>query len=127
AYIDTVSAQRFTRKVLLNTDLQKEFLWGYYDGSGEPIKLSVSSYFDKFVYDRDFLNAPQQQVNIILGQGNSLNNMKELYPSSDFTEFYFPGFKPEYGGMDWVSLRLVFKKEKSKAYLLAIIHDQWTI
>jgi hypothetical protein len=37
------------------------------------------------------------------------------------------GFDPEYEGMDWRSLRLVFEKKNDIWYLVGIIHDQWTI
>jgi hypothetical protein len=50
-----------------------------------------------------------------------------VYRGDSYSEFYFPGFDPKYDGMDWRALRLVFKKENEKLYLVGIIHDQWTI
>ena len=126
-YIDTLSGLKFTSSGFAALDTSKKLLWGHYDGSGAPIRLSLNKYFDKFVYDADFINAPQKAANGILGQGNSINNLKEIYPGSYFTEFYFPGADPRYGGMDWKSLRLVFKEAEDKLYLVAIVHDQWTI
>jgi hypothetical protein len=41
-------------------------------------------------------------------------------------EYYFPGFDPQYGGMDWRSLRLVFSDHGGTWYLAGIIHDEWT-
>lgn len=128
AHIDTTHSQVLSPYELLAAAKKSSALvWGSYDGSGDPIKMNISRYFGKFVYNKDYLNAKEKAVNKFLGGGNSLNNLKEVYPASDFTEFYFPGFDPKYSGMDWQTLRLVFRKENNKLYLVAIVHDQWTI
>lgn len=101
--------------------------WGYYDGSGEPIALSLPEYINRFVYDADFLEAPQKAVNKILGTGNTLHNIQDVYPGLDFTENYFPGRDPAYGGLDWRSLRLVFRIKGDRLFLVGIVHDEWTI
>jgi hypothetical protein len=41
-------------------------------------------------------------------------------------EYYFPGFDPQYGGMDWRSLKLVFSQADGSWNLAGIIHDEWT-
>ena len=102
-------------------------IWGTYDGTGDTIRLSFKEYFDKFVYDVDFLNAEKLSTNRSLAQGNSLNNISEIYPGTQYTESYFSGFNKKYQGMDWRALRLVFEKQSDKYYLVGIIHDQWTI
>jgi hypothetical protein len=103
------------------------YLWGNYDGTGEPINLTFADYYAKFVYDVDFADAPQLSLNHQLGTGNSIDNILEYYPGSMVVEFYFPGFDPQYQGMDWRSLRLVFLHAGQDWYLAGIIHDQWTI
>ncbi|WP_161822878.1 hypothetical protein [Sporotomaculum syntrophicum] len=103
------------------------YVWGSYDGSGEPIRLSFADYYNKFVYDKDFLNAKEVGYNQVLGKGNSLINIADVYPEAKFVEYHFPGFDPQYNGMDWVSLRLAFEQKSSKWYLVGVIHDQWTI
>jgi hypothetical protein len=103
------------------------YLWGNYDGTGEPINLTYADYYAKFVYDVDFADAPQIALNHRLGTGNSLDNSQEFYPGSMVVEFHFPGFDPQYGGMDWRSLRLIFMQDGGTWYLAGIIHDQWTI
>ncbi len=127
-HIDTVSAQVISAGKLkkLGNNEQK-ITWGLMDGTGQPVDLSIDGYFKRFVYDADFLNAEKKAVNTFLESGNSLNNLKEVYPGCDFTEFYFSGFDPKYSGMDWRTLRLVFKKYKDKNYLVGIVHDEWTI
>jgi hypothetical protein len=128
AYIDTTMDQLLSKKNLIALGKsQKRIKWGLDDATERAIKLSINNYIKMFVYDVDFLNAEKKAVNKFLGGGNSLNNLKEVYHGFDFAEFYFSGFDPKFGGMDWRSLRLVFKDYKKKSYLVAIVHDQWTI
>lgn len=106
---------------------QTVYKWGIYDGSGEPIELKFSEYYDKFIYDQDFSNAERFALNELLRTGNTISNLDEVYPDSEFAAFHFTGFDPEYYGMDWSSLRLVFEKYNDGWMLVGIIHDQWTI
>ena len=101
--------------------------WGVYDGSGLPISLTFSGYYAAFVYDQDYAAAPQIGLNQRLGAGNSTDNSLEFYPGAMVVEYHFPGIDPQYGGLDWRSLRLVFQKSGGEWYLVGIIHDQWTI
>ena len=127
-YVDTLHDQTFVANELMSASkTQKKIHWGRYDGTGDPINLNLTKYFEKFVYDVDFLTAKQRSTNKAISGGASLNNLQAIYPGCDFTEFYFPGFDPKYGGMDWKALRLIFKKDNGKDYLVAIIHDQWRI
>jgi hypothetical protein len=127
-YIDTNHSQVLSAKqVNLMGQQQRVVNWGRYDAGDRSIKMNINGYFSRFVYDADFLHAEKKNVNEFIGFGNSLNNLKEIYPDCDFTEFYFSGFDPKYEGMDWRTLRLVFRTEKGYPYLVAIIHDEWTI
>jgi len=103
------------------------YKWGIYDGSGLPIEFTFDEYYKKFVYDKDFAGAKVIAYNEIIGKGNMINNNFEVYPGSIIVEYHFPGFDPQYEGMDWESLRLVFEKYDNIWYLVGIIHDQWTI
>ena len=100
--------------------------WGAYSGSGEPIDLTFVDYYSQFVYDLDFANAPEISLNHRLGVSTSMDNIFAFYRSSMFVEYYFPGFDPQFEGMDWRSLRLVFMQDNDTWYLVGIIHDQWT-
>lgn len=127
-YIDTVHHVHFTSQDFIKQSGEEGAIsWGSYDGTGKDIQMSMGAYFDKFVYEVDFLNAEQLSVNEVLGKGNSLINIQEVYPGADFTESHFSGFEEKYGGMDWRSLRLVFKSEDGRPWLVGIVHDQWTI
>ncbi len=127
-YIDTVLHRLFLPQQLVKTSLSgNKIFWGYYDGSGDSINLNVSDYFKKFVYNTDFLGKGTIGINRMIGSGNSLNNLQSVYKDAGFIEIHIPGFNPKYGGMDWSSLRLVYRKVKSEFYLVAVVHDQWTI
>lgn len=118
----------FSKEAFLRqTEKHEELLWGDYDGSDEPIRLSLAAYMEKFVYNADFLHAEKNSVNEFIGSGNSLNNLREVYPEAPFTENYFSGFDEQYGGMDWCTLRLVWWPHEGQYFLIAIVHDQWTI
>jgi hypothetical protein len=100
--------------------------WGNYAGTGEPINLSFADYYSKFIYDVDFANAPQVSLNHRLSSGNSIDNAPEFYPGSMVVEYYFPGFDPQYSGMDWRSLKMIFTEANNTWYLAGLIHDEWT-
>lgn len=101
--------------------------WGSYDGSGEPIELPFQQYYHRFIYDEDFVNADQIGYDLKIGTGNTLSNIEEQYPNGHFVEYHFPAIDPQYEGMDWRSLRLVFEPQEDQWYLVAVIHDEWTI
>lgn len=101
-------------------------LWGSYSGSGEPINLTFVDYFNKFVYDVDFANAPQVSLNYRLGNSTTMNNIADFYQGAMVVEYHFPGFDPSVEGMDWRSLRLVFVQDNNTWFLVGIVHDQWT-
>lgn len=101
--------------------------WGLYDGSGEPIQKTFEDYYGEFVYDVDFASPHMIGNNVIIGTGNMINNVAQAYPDGVFVEFHFTGFDPQYGGMDWRSLRLVFEDVGGTWYLVGIVHDEWTI
>ncbi len=106
---------------------KKEYTWGYYDGTGDEIKLTPSEYYEEFIYSEDFKNAEQIGYNEVLSFGNMLENQFEVYEDPIIVEYYFPGFDPQYEGMDWKSLRLVFEEYQNEWKLVGIIHNQWTI
>jgi hypothetical protein len=101
--------------------------WGSADGSGDPIELTFRDYYEKFVYNQDFADAPNVSVNKIIGTGNSKFNGTDIYPKAAYVEFHFPGFDKKVKGMDWQSLVLVFVPAEKDWKLVAIVHGQWTI
>jgi hypothetical protein len=109
----------------LGSDSQK-YLWGADPGSGELLKMTFAKYNDKYVYDKDFLAADVVSENKVASQGSSVDNIADSYSGAKFIEYYFKGFDPQYDGMDWEALRLVFSRNGGDLALVGIVHDQWT-
>jgi hypothetical protein len=103
------------------------FTWGEYDGTGNPILMTFPEYHQNFVYDSDYIKADIVGFNVEVSSGNSINNIADVYPGGVMLEYYFSGFDPQYGGLDWRSIRLVFIQDDHTWYLAAIIHGEWTI
>lgn len=129
AYVDTGTDLVLTREEMETAMGDPAVrIWGSYAGSGEPIKLAFSGYYKQFVYDADFAGKAKVSVNQSLGQGTTVNNLSEVYPSGsyDFVEYYIAGIDPSAQGMDWRSLRLVFERIGQDHALVGMVHDQWT-
>ena len=129
-FVDTVHDIKLSKQKFINEagqPIQDMIDWGEFDGTGDPIKMTLNNYMQRFVYDVDFAKPEKRSVNEFIGGGNSLNNLEQVYKNCDFTESHFSGFDKKYGGMDWKSLRLVFKVRNKKFLLVGIVHDEWTI
>jgi len=130
AYIDTLHHVRVSRSAfaaLANKADQDMIVWGEFDGTGDPIRMTLNNYIKRFVYDVDFAKPEKSSVNKFISGGNSLNNLSTVYKNCDFTESHFSGFDKKYAGMDWKTLRLVFKERNRRFFLVGIVHDEWTI
>lgn len=115
-----------TKKNIVKTyDENEKLTWGAYDDTGDKIFLTFDEYYNKFIYDADFINSVPN-YDSIMGIGNSIENTNKYFPDTRTVEYYVYGTKT-YSGMDWKSLRLVYEQHKEKYYLVAIIHNQWTI
>lgn len=127
-YVDLATAQVFTAAQIpgLLAD-STVYTWGSYDGSGDPIQLTPAAYYAEFVYDEDYANPHMIGNNTVIGTGNTLINTVTVYPTASFVEFHFTGFDPQYSGMDWSSLRLIFENVGGNWLLIGIVHDAWTI
>ncbi|HZK27178.1 MAG TPA: spore gernimation protein GerMN, partial [Thermoclostridium sp.] len=108
-------------------DSEQLYIWGAYDGIGEPIELTFAEYMARFVYNQDFLIADEVLFDQYFERGNTINNVFDAYANAHVLEYYYRGFNPEYEGMDWESLKLVFEQKDGKWYLTGVVHDQWTI
>lgn len=127
AHIDTATAKVFPAASLPALTDPTVYNWGFYDGSGEPIDLTFQQYYDKFVYDQDFMNPETIGVDVIKGLGNTIVNIEDVFPNSYVMDYHFSGFDAQYDGMDWESLILVLEELNGAWYVSAVLHSQWTI
>ena len=104
---------------------ENTYVWGIADGTGDPLEMTVSSYFSQFVFDKDYTLAPVIGVNQILYTGNSLENVTEIFPDAQFVDLSYPSSSAE--TPDWSTLRLVFEDYEGAPKLVGIIHCQWTV
>lgn len=127
ATINLTTDRCFTKAQVaaFNSDV-KEYIWGIYDGSGEPIEMTPASYFNEFVFDTDFTKCSNYGVDEILRSGNSLENVEEVFTDARYVDCYMPDPKGE-GEPNWRSLRLVFEDYKGELLLTAVIHSENTI
>lgn len=102
------------------------YVWGTQNGSSSLIELTPSDYIKRFVFDRDYTQAPRIGVDQILFSGNALENLTEVYPGCRFVDFSFPAKGGDDRGTDWSSLKLVFEPGPYQWQLVAIIHGEWT-
>jgi Cell division protein len=129
AYVDVEKDQVLTQEELSEAMTSTTVrVWREFAGNGDLIELTYADYHKKFVYDANFLDDAEIGLNKSLGEGTTINNLNEVYPKAthDFVEFHIDGIDPQYEGMDWRSLRLVFEKIGDDRALVGIVHDQWT-
>ncbi|WBX96617.1 hypothetical protein [Chryseobacterium gambrini] len=126
AFVNPKEDKKFSKADFIRYQSTKTlFTWGTMDGSGDLYRATIRDYLADWVYSKDFATA-QVSLNEFLGKGNSLNNLKEIYPNADFTENFMKGSEAN-SGMDWKCLRLIFEEFQGKYYLIGVVNDQWTI
>ncbi len=104
------------------------YAWGFVDGRGSLIEMTVTDYLKRYVYNADYTKAPQVGVDQVMMQGNALENIAEAYPDGRFVDFCYPnGLDSASEGMDWCSLKLAFEPGESGWLLVGIVHGEWTI
>lgn len=103
------------------------YSWGNYDGTGDLIELNFNDYYYRFIYDEDFIQAPVIGWDRVVSFGNTINNIEEIYTNAYSMEFYFPEIDPQYAGLDWRSITLIFEEYEGIWYLVGIVHGEWTI
>ncbi len=115
-------------KIIINaTTINRSYVWWISDGKWDPIDLWIGQYFEKFVNDADYANAPEVLYNQSKQRGNTTNNIAEVYSWKSWVEFYFSWFDPKYQWIDRKSLTLIFDHVNGQRYLVGIVHGAWTI
>ncbi|RDW19772.1 hypothetical protein [Oceanobacillus chungangensis] len=124
-YVDVEEHLQFSAEKIGNfTNDSETYTWGSVDGSGNPIELTPSEYYDEFIFIRDFTQADEVTINDIQTRGSMIVNVEEVYPEASFVSYYVDGTKQE---LDWADLILVFEKEKDTWYLVGLVVDRYTI
>jgi hypothetical protein len=104
------------------------YMWGYAEGSGDPINLTPAQYLHKYVLSRDFHNPSSINVNDDQASGNTKNNAATVYPNGTRVEYYIQSsVRNAVEQHDWAALRLVFERIDGSWLLVGVIHDQWSV
>ncbi len=104
------------------------YLWGYADGSGDPIMLAPAQYCREYILIRDFRDASLVNINDDQASGNTINNVAAVYPAATRVEYYIkPSTRNSVEQLDWMALRLVFEQVDGSWFLVGVILDQWSV
>lgn len=107
---------------------QTALVWGTYDGSGEPIKLTPREYHDTFVYDVDY--ATITVAKLLDGEAahsaRGLRSVVKHFAGSSFVLYRYEG-TPSAAYNDWKALLLVFHKFDDQWFLIGIGHGEKTV
>lgn len=103
------------------------YTWGFVDGRGSLIELTIPQYLSKYVFNVDYTQAPHISIDYVVISGNALENVTEAYPGCRFVDFCFHSIDPVNEGLDWCSLKLVFEPGQNQWNLVGVIHGEWTI
>ena len=126
ATINLTTDRRFSAEqiAVLDTDTNI-YVWGVYNGRGEPIELTPTEYFEKFVPASEFFDAAIIGINQIVRSGNALENITDVFPNVQFIDFHLSGgeLMEEF---DWSSLRLGFEEYDGYYKLITISYSTWT-
>jgi hypothetical protein len=122
---DPIVIQKDEIENLLNSE--SVYTWGHYDGSGELMELTPREYFEENLFAKPFQDYDEILVDEFEQRGNTINNIKGVFPEAKVVEFYLSGSE-EYNGMDWASLNLIFEKDANGVWkLTGLVNDKWTI
>jgi hypothetical protein len=102
-------------------------LWGFTDGQGEPIEMTVAEFFSTYAMSPALTQTERVAVDTRLRFSNTIDNMAEVFPEATIIEFHFGGSEGDQGDFDWATLRLGFEPTESGHRLVAIATDTWTI
>ena len=102
---------------------------GSTDGSGLPFTFTQAEYYERSIYDRDYLNAPEVSYELrFYSSATTSGPQFERYYEEDpiAVTYAFPQSSPD-AAFDWRNLRLWFIEENGVWYLREIMHNQWAI
>ena len=127
ATINLATDRRFSAEQIAVLDSDTNvYVWGVYNGSGEPIELTPAEYFAGFVPAADHIKTAVIGINRIVRSGNALENMTDVFANVKFVDFHVPGGELT-EELDWSSLRLGFEEHNGYFRLVAIVYSKWTV
>ena len=102
------------------------YQWGYGIGEGGAITSTFADYYNDFIFPHDYLFADTIGYDANILTGGMIDNSRDLYPDAHIIEYHFDGFDPDFGGLDYRTLRLIFVPYQDTHALVAIVNNSWT-
>lgn len=100
-----------------------KYLWGYADGSGDPIELTFATYYEGFIYDLDYAHPTRITFNAA-----GLGYFEDEFLPAPSEDRILVEYVVEQEGLYAQGLILIFEKDQEGAwYLVRVIHDTWLI
>ena len=105
---------------------ENNYLWGIESGSGEEIQMDFRSFYEQYLFPVDFLFADAVGYDTNIMTGGAIDNSRDVFPDSKFVEYHFDGFDPDFGGLDFRTLRIVLEPIGDRYYVVAIVNNEWS-
>lgn len=96
-------------------------VWGHADGTGDTIRLDFAKFYSDWLYDHDYLQAPNVRV------FRKYTSISDTYPDARVVLYEYPGFDAKFGGMDWSGLVVGIEEYEGQWYVVVLAHAQWMI
>ena len=104
----------------------KSYLWGHTSGRGTPMEWTFEQFYARQLYNKDYAGSTDVGYERHPQRGNAIDNSATAYPQGRSVDYYLPSTDPN-TTLDWGALRAVFEEQGGTWYLVALIHDEWTI
>lgn len=125
-YVDYNEDSVFTLAQIRDFGSGGKYKWGCFCTSEQLIEETADEYFDDYVYNKDFLNSNQTNINKCYRTGNCPENAAEVFPGGVYVEFHEEGTE-ELGGLDWASLKIVMEEYEGSLKVVAVVHSIYTL
>jgi Ankyrin repeats (3 copies) len=123
---ETHNPVTFSTKEIPNLLQDKEtYLWGYGGGSGLPIEMTPSEYFEGYVHTKQQPDAIYVNEQNLTGPEFFTETVRGIFPSAHMVQYSF--FETQKGyDQSWLQLTLVFEEYEGEWKLVGVLHNAWT-
>lgn len=125
SYLDDTEDVQLTAQDLISPST-KDVLWGYADGSGDPVERTIIEHLTEIAGSTAITSTEIIALDTQIGSGNTINNIADVYPEARIVEYYFSG-TDYYGGLDWNSMYFVYDASGEQPVLIALVQAAWSI
>lgn len=107
-------------------EADSSFLWGYEEGTGKDIVLSISEYIKSYLYPVKYYEKAEIAYSEPVHGSMYNGNHYSLYFNPAVVEFFYQDLNSEIAGVDYKSLKLIFEEYENEWYLINVASNYWT-